>query len=122
MPPHFPQTLVMSGMLLLAACNPQAETAPKADMPSQPEAPAADPITITDVQMGDIACYFMLETGESQMASFDLCDPGLAGTRHVPTYEIVSVQSPECEGDPECTLSVEERLVVDLAPIAQDQP
>jgi hypothetical protein len=113
---HFPRALIVSGILLLAACNPQEETAP------EPDVPAAEPITITNVQMGDMACYFMLETGESQMASFDLCDPGLAGTRHVPTYEEVSVQSPECEGDPECTLTVTERLVVDLAPMAQDQP
>jgi len=118
---HFPRALIVGAVLLLAACSPDPGETPQADTPPGPPAPAADPITITDVQMGDIACYFMLETGESQMASFDLCDPGLAGTSHVPTYEIVSVQSPECEGDPDCTLSVDERLVVDLAPIVSEQ-
>lgn len=122
MTPAVSRFLIAIAALFLTACSPETGEAPQADTPPQPPAPAADPITITDVQMGDIACYFMLETGESQMASFDLCDPGLAGRRFVPTYEVTNVQSPECEGDPECTLTVSERLVVDLAPIAQDQP
>ncbi|MEO0818390.1 MAG: hypothetical protein AAFX86_13930 [Pseudomonadota bacterium] len=113
-------TVSLAGLIaagcLLAACAP-ADTPPT---PSAEAANVAEAITITEVQMGDIGCYFILDTGESQLASFDLCDPGLAGTRHIPTYETSQVQSPACEGDPDCTLTVTESVIVDLAPVVEN--
>ncbi|MEM9739882.1 MAG: hypothetical protein AAF829_08430 [Pseudomonadota bacterium] len=102
--------------------DPQVDIAVNVDPAQDTEGAQAEAILIADVEMGDIACYFILEIGKNQMASFDLCDPALAGTRHIPKYEDVRVQSPTCEGDPECTLSVVESLIVELSPIVENQP
>ncbi|MEM1151304.1 MAG: hypothetical protein AAGI03_12220 [Pseudomonadota bacterium] len=113
---HVSHVLVLSSLLLAAAsCTPDASEQ------TQISLPANEPILITAVEMGDVACYFLLETDESVMASFDLCDPGLVGSQHIPTFGTVEVQSSACEGDPNCTLTTSERLVVDLTPIANDQ-
>jgi len=111
----------LSGLALaagvLSACGQPGEDA--ALIPDTPP-PETGVIEIADVQMGDIACYFVLDSGEIQPAEFSLCDPALAGTRHTATYGEVAVQSPACEGDPDCALTVTETLVVDLAPVIED--
>lgn len=64
--------------------------------------------TVTKLDNGDIACYvsFKDDGGKSftEMADFDICfqKPSIIGKRVRFTYKSETVQSPECQGDPDC--------------------
>lgn len=76
------------------------------------------PLTILSMQLGDIACYVRLKDARGAehdiKAAHELCDDLLIGKRVVVTTEKVRLQSPECEGDPECSLSVEEEIITGI--------
>lgn len=78
------------------------------------------------LEAGDIACYLSLRGDDGaefqEMASFEICEGGeeLIGSRLVLRYELQSVQSAECQGDPECQLSDLVPLVVS-ARVADDE-
>ena len=98
---------------LFAACEQNS------DRPEAAPTTAEDQTgTVRGVESGDIACYIQmqLQNGQSttMMAAFELCDPAWTGKRVRFTTAESSVQSPECEGDPACTLSVTETLITSL--------
>lgn len=130
---------VMSAFVLLSllACGDSheeehpAEPAPAApaEPPAAPEPPpapaaAAEVWTVVSLTGGDIACYVELSKAEGATESFPsdfaLCPGGdkdasaLIGKAVDVTFEKIRVQSPECQGDPECTKSVEEKGVATL--------
>ncbi|MGE4073584.1 MAG: hypothetical protein AB7E72_20625 [Lysobacterales bacterium] len=78
------------------------------------------------LESGDIACYLSLRGDDGaefqEMASFEICEGGeeLIGSRLVLRYELQSVQSAECQGDPDCQLSDLVPLVVS-ARVADDE-
>lgn len=72
------------------------------------------------VQQGDISCYIELERdGAVSMHSgdFEVCKPELVGQRVVIETSQANVQSEECQGDPECTLSESVELIVKMTPV-----
>jgi hypothetical protein len=74
--------------------------------------------TIVRMENGDIACYLHLkdERGAdfTELGDFDLClqEKRLVGRRVALTYQAGSVQSEECQGDPDCRKSKKIPLVV----------
>jgi hypothetical protein len=88
-------------------------------------APAAATFKLVSVTSGDHACYIELASAAGETitypSSFDLC-PGnptdatpLIGKEVTATFEKTKIAAPECQGDPECTKSVEEDGVASLA-------
>ncbi|MCB1327367.1 MAG: hypothetical protein H7A21_14670 [Spirochaetales bacterium] len=77
--------------------------------------------TVRGLESGDIACYVQMQLQNGQqttmLADFELCDPAWIGKRVRFTTTESSVQSPECQGDPECTLSVTETLITSFTEI-----
>ncbi len=74
--------------------------------------------TILRMENGDIACHLHLkdERGAefTELGDFDLCtqEKQLVGRRVALTYRVGSVQSEECQGDPDCRKSKQIPLVV----------
>src|SRR5258708_3915817 len=64
--------------------------------------------TVTGMETGDIACYLVMKDDRGgmfkEMADFDLCKQRskLLNRRVALKYTLQSVQSPECQGDPDC--------------------
>ncbi|MCB1316996.1 MAG: hypothetical protein KDK27_13620 [Leptospiraceae bacterium] len=109
-------SLLTAFTLTVAACGDSTETsAPDAD--DTMNAPARQSVTVANVEMGDIACYLILDNGEMLKADFSICEQDLNGKTIEYETTSVNIQSPECEGDPECTKSVTEDLVTSVTVI-----
>ncbi len=71
-------------------------------------------------QNGDVACYLEIRGQDGQalthMADFSLCERNLVGKRVRYRKETVNVMAPECQGNPDCTQSVEEAIIVEAHP------
>jgi len=104
-----------------------------ADAPDAPPADLADaaadttdlaqPVTITAMQAGDVACYVTLTdaTGATreEMADFEICErEDLIGTPVTVTTEMGNVMAASCQGDPDCPDSETVRLIVSATPAA----
>jgi hypothetical protein len=82
--------------------------------------------TILRMENGDIACYLHLkdERGAEfmELADFELCmqEKQLVGRRVALTYRVGSVQSEECQGDPDCRKSKKVPLVVGVKVLAPE--
>lgn len=80
--------------------------------------------TITAMEDGDIACHLSLKDDRGavfkEMADFEICAQkrALLGKRVALTYKPQRVQSPECQGNPDCKKSVTVALVVSAKPVA----
>ena len=103
-------TIALAAAVLLTACA-------KAPL-EEPTRANPDPLTVLSVQQGDIACYLDLRAAGgkriSMKGSFEICDERWVGKRVLIRTDRVNVQSPKCEGDPECTLTEEEEIIVEL--------
>lgn len=83
-------------------------------------APAPETYLVKAVEQGDISCYIELERdGAVTMHSgdFEVCKPELVGKRVAIETSQANVQSEECQGDPECTLSESVELIVKMTPV-----
>ena len=114
-----PQTCLATALIAaIGACQVSPETAPEIPpLPGKAEgmAPAeadAPTVRVKQTQSGDRACYIVLESGDSLLADFDVCEIDLAGKTIRYQTEKAAVQSMDCEGDPECGLSDIVDLVV----------
>lgn len=63
---------------------------------------------VVSLESGDIACYVTLKDDKgverTEMADFEICEKrSLIGKRVELTFELQSVMSEECQGDPDCT-------------------
>lgn len=63
--------------------------------------------TVVSLTAGDIACYIKLKDDRGtifeEMADFPICEQrALVGKRVALTYALNKVQSPDCQGDPDC--------------------
>ena len=73
--------------------------------------------TVTKLDNGDIACYvsFKDDAGKSftEMGDFEICfqKPSILGRRVTFTYKSETVQSPECQGDPNCKKTQQVALI-----------
>ena len=114
-----PQTCLATALIFtIGACQVAPANAPEilplpgkaAGMaPAEPDAPT---VRVKETQSGDRACYMVLESGDSLLAGFDVCEIDLAGKTIRYQTEEAAVQSMDCEGDPECDLSDIVDLVV----------
>ena len=91
--------------LMVLALLAGAQGAPTVTVGKQIKATAG---TVTKLDNGDIACYvsFTDDAGKSftEMGDFQICfqKPSIVGKRVSFTYKSETVQSPECQGDPNC--------------------
>jgi len=72
---------------------------------------------VKSVEQGDISCYIELERdGKVSMHSgdFAICQKDWIGKRVVIETREEKVQSAQCQGDPECTLSETVPLIVQM--------
>ncbi len=98
--------LLSSVPLMLAGCGDSAKT--------------QDAYLVKTVEQGDISCYIELEReGAVSMHSgdFEICKPEFVGQRVTIETSEAKVQSEECQGDPECTLSETVELIVKMTPV-----
>lgn len=103
-----------------------APTAPVAEAPTAPAAAPASTVSVVSVVSGDAACYVELKAADgattTYSSDFELCPGGskdatpLIGKSVAATFETITVQSPECQGDPACTKTVEAQGVATLTP------
>ena len=107
----YPFILSITTSLVLLACSESQDI-------QEPGHPDPDPLTVLSVEQGDIACYIDLREVDgkrvSMKGSFEICDERWVGKRVLIRTDRVNVQSPKCEGDPECTLTEEEEIIVEL--------
>ncbi len=124
--------LVVAAFTLLACSGtetPAPATLPEVPAAAAPAAPAAAPgpmFTVVSVVSGDAACYVELTAADgvatTYSSDYELCPGGskdatpLIGKSVAATFETVTVQSPECQGDPACTKTVEAKGVATLTP------
>ncbi len=99
-----------------------------ADTPTEPPTDlAADsteipqPVTITELQAGDVACYVTLTDAagatRNEMANFEICEQtSLVGTPVTIRTEMGNVMAASCQGDPDCPDSESVRLIVEATP------
>lgn len=81
------------------------------------------PVTITAMQAGDVACYVTLTDAagatREEMAAFEICEQtGLVGTPVTIRTEMGNVMAASCQGDPDCPDSESVRLIVAATPAA----
>ncbi len=83
------------------------------------------PVTLVSMAAGDIACYLTVRTAggaeRTEYADFRLCErDDLVGQRVVLTATPSPVQSPSCQGDPECTDTEMVNLITGADPAGAD--
>lgn len=79
------------------------------------------PVTLVSATSGDIACYLTVRPDggaeRTEYADYRLCErDDLIGQRVVLTPTPSPVQSPSCEGDPECTDTEMVNLITGIDP------
>ena len=87
-----------------------------------PGAPQSWPLTarsgvLKELQNGDRGCYVVLDDDTTIIGDFDLCSPeseALLGKAVAIELVTAETQSPECEGDPECSLRITEQVVMSV--------
>ena len=83
--------------------------------------------TVVSLTAGDVACYIKLKddrgTTFEEMAGFEICGQRtLVGKRVALTYAMNKVQSPACQGDPDCKKTVAVALVTAARVVAAPTP
>jgi hypothetical protein len=106
------------------ADRPASPPSDPVEFEDEPEEVGPDVYELVSVTAGDGACYLEMLNPEgvsgTWSGSFDLCPGGpadatpLVGRSVIPAFKSMHVPSPECQGDPACTKSVETTGVATL--------